>query len=306
MGGTFVVYSDKPQLVLELIGFCTGAGRKAVALAFDAAVAEECAAKGADKVLFFNSGINLPEAYCQQVAEAITGEGAEGFIVGSTVRGREMAAKVAALLNWPLASDVSRVVAGGGELEIERLTYGGAVVQQEKVRLPAVVTVPPGKFEPSSKPKAGAEVVALSAEPDGRYTLLERTRIERQGADLANADKIVCAGMGFAKKEDLKLAFDLAAVLGAEVACTRSVAEERKWLPPDVYVGISGATVKPRLYLTLGVSGQVQHIVGARDSGLIVAVDVNENAPIFSAADYGIVGDLYEVVPTLIDALKNA
>lgn len=305
MAGTFVVYSDKTAIAIELIGFCRGSGKRAVALAFDAAAAQEYAARGAERVLLIECGQNLPEAYAKAVAGVLEREGAEGFIVGSTVRGREMAARVAGYLKWPLVSDVSKLVCEEKELVTERPAYGGAVVQHERVKLPAVVTVPAGKFEPAATSGAGAEVVTLEAQPDERTVLLERASVEKQGADLGSAEKIVCAGMGFAKKEDLKLAFDLAAVIGAEVGCSRSVAEERNWLPTDVYIGISGATVKPRLYLSIGVSGQVQHVVGIRDSRVIAAIDLNENAPIFKAADYGIVGDLYEVVPALIEALKN-
>jgi electron transfer flavoprotein alpha subunit len=112
--------------------------------------------------------------------------------------------------------------------------------------------------------------------------------------------------MGLDKKEDLSMIQELANCLSAEIGCTRGVAEERHWLPVEQYIGISGAVIRPKLYLCLGVSGQVQHVVGVRDAKLIVAVDINEKAPIFRSADYGIVGDMYEVVPLLVQALKNA
>jgi electron transfer flavoprotein alpha subunit len=108
------------------------------------------------------------------------------------------------------------------------------------------------------------------------------------------------------KKEDIDLARQLAQALGGEVGCSRPIAEELQWLPEEVYIGISGKKVKPALYLGIGVSGQVQHITGIRDSKVIFAINKDENAPIFEAADYGIVGDLYSVVPMLIDELKAA
>jgi electron transfer flavoprotein alpha subunit len=116
---------------------------------------------------------------------------------------------------------------------------------------------------------------------------------------------LVSVGRGFRKKEDLKLAEDLAGALKAEISCTRGIAEDEHWLPIARYIGISGQTVKPDLYLAVGLSGQVQHMVGCRESKVIVAVDSNESAPIFESADYGIVGDLYEVLPLLTAAVKK-
>ena len=131
------------------------------------------------------------------------------------------------------------------------------------------------------------------------------TPISAEGVDISAATKLVSVGRGFRKQEDLKLAEELAASLKAELACTRGVAEDEHWLPIARYVGISGQTVKPELYLAAGLSGQVQHMVGCRESKVIVAVNNDERAPIFEAADYGIVGDLYEVLPLLTAALKN-
>ncbi|WP_258359838.1 electron transfer flavoprotein subunit alpha/FixB family protein [Moorella sulfitireducens] len=306
MAGTFVIYADKPAVACELISFSISAGKKACVVTFDAGTARRFARSGAGKVLVLEGENRLLENYARALAGVVAQEGAEAFVAGSTVRGRELAARVAGYLDWPLISDVSSVRYEDGAFITERLMYGGAVVRKEKAPVPAVLTIPGGKFEPPAEGEEEAEIVTLDLQPDTRISLVERSPLDKRGVDLSAAEKIVCAGMGFAKKEDLALAGELAQVLGAEIGCSRGVAEERKWLPADAYIGISGATVKPRLYLSLGVSGQVQHVVGIRDSKLIVAVDINENAPIFRAADYGIVGDLYEVVPLLIRALQSA
>jgi electron transfer flavoprotein alpha subunit len=136
--------------------------------------------------------------------------------------------------------------------------------------------------------------------------VVSRAPKQRGSVDITGAKKNVCVGRGLAKKEDIGIARELAQVLGGEVGCSRPVAEELQWLPEEVYLGISGKTVKPLLYLSLGVSGQVQHITGIRDSKVIFAINRDENAPIFDAADFGIVGDLYQVVPRLIEELKTA
>ena len=124
--------------------------------------------------------------------------------------------------------------------------------------------------------------------------------------DITEAKIVVCVGRGVEKKEDVELARELARVLGGEVGCSRPVAEELHWLPEEVYLGISGKKIKPDLYVGVGVSGQIQHVTGIRDTKVIFAINKDENAPIFDAADYGIVGDLYQVVPKLIQELKSA
>ncbi|MGI9953141.1 electron transfer flavoprotein subunit alpha/FixB family protein [Moorellaceae bacterium AZ2] len=306
MNGTYFVFADKPAIANELISFAASAGKRVCALALVDGPAQSYIHYGAGRVLVLKGSSDIPESYAKAVATLLKEEGAEAFLVGATARGRELAAKVAGYLDWAMVSDVSSLRYGEqGELVAERLMYGGAVLQVEAVRGPAVITVPGGKFEVRADETREGEITTVKVECDPRVVLLERAPIEKQGADLAAAEKIVGVGMGFAKREDLKLAEELAQALGAEIGCSRGVAEERKWLPADMYIGISGATVRPRLYLSIGVSGQVQHIVGVRDAKVIAAVDINENAPIFQAADYGIVGDLYEIVPLLIEAVKK-
>ncbi|HEY9089752.1 MAG TPA: electron transfer flavoprotein subunit alpha/FixB family protein, partial [Anaerolineaceae bacterium] len=134
-----------------------------------------------------------------------------------------------------------------------------------------------------------------------------RERKPRAGAvtNLAGAKRVVCAGRGVGKADDLSLVNDLARALNAEVGCTRPLAEGLNWLPRERHIGISGAQVRPDLYLGVGVSGQVQHMIGMNRSKVVVAINKDKNAPIFASADYGIVGDLYAVIPALLEALKN-
>src|SRR5208337_3024588 len=186
-----------------------------------------------------------------------------------------------------------------------RLLYAGLALCDEELTLPAVVTIPPRTFlPPNAAAKAGA-IETVKVEADGRVAISDVTTHAGTGVDIAGVTKLVSVGRGFHKQEDLKLAQDLAAALKAELACSRPVAEDEHWLPIDHYVGISGHTVKPELYLAVGISGQVQHVVGARESRVIVAVNSDEHAPIFEAADYGIVGDLYDVLPLLTAAVKK-
>ena len=135
---------------------------------------------------------------------------------------------------------------------------------------------------------------------------MSRSARQRQVVDITEAKIVVCVGRGIAKPEDIALAKELAEGVRGEVGCSRPVAEELRWLPEEVYLGISGKKVKPNPYIGVGVSGQVRHVTGIRDSKIIFSINQDENAPIFEASDYGIVGDLYQVVPKLIQELKAA
>jgi electron transfer flavoprotein alpha subunit len=214
-----------------------------------------------------------------------------------------VAAYVAAKLNAGMTTDAKALKIDNGKLLAARVLYAGLAMCEEEVVLPAVATIRARTFLSPAAATAPGTVETLAVEADSRVTVTGVASIDGAGVDIAAAGKLVAVGRGFRKKEDLKLAEDLAAVLKAELACSRSVAEDEHWLPIARYVGISGQTVKPDLYLAVGLSGQVQHMVGCRESKIIVAVNTDERAPIFEAADYGIVGDLYEVLPLLTAAL---
>ncbi|NLW43680.1 MAG: electron transfer flavoprotein subunit alpha/FixB family protein [Syntrophomonadaceae bacterium] len=301
MSGVYI-FSDKNDIAAEIIGFAKSAGKDAILLVFDEQTAKVMGNSGADKIYLVNGESELVESYARSIAQLLREEGAELFAVGATPRGRDLAARVAVYLNCGMASDVSTLSCGDGQWLTQRIIYGGAVQQTEVLEGLAVVTIPGGKFEPVS---GTGEMVNITLAADRRISLEETMPIGHQGADLSAAEKVVCVGMGLEKEEDMQLAKDLAAALGAEIGCTRGIAEERHWLPAERYIGISGAVIKPKLYISMGVSGQVQHVVGIRDSQVIVGIDINEKAPIFAAADYGIVGDMYEVVPLLIKALSE-
>ncbi len=127
----------------------------------------------------------------------------------------------------------------------------------------------------------------------------------RTGGGLDRAERIVAVGRGLRRKEDLEMITSLASVLSAEIAATRPLTEDLRWLPAQVQVGMSGKTVKPKLYVACGVSGQIQHIAGMRESQIVVAINTDKDAPIFQEADYGVIGDLYTVVPALTRALRE-
>lgn len=301
MAGIYI-YSDKKNLTAELIAFSKSTGKDANVIVFNKEDVSAIKNQGADKIYVLEADSPIVENYGKAVAAFLKGETADLFVVGSTARGRDVAARVAGYLDCGMVSEISSVRYEDGKVTTERLIYGGALVQKEVLNGLSVLTVPPGICEPI---EGEAEVISVAVEVDSRIKLVETAPIVKEGADLSVADKVVCVGLGMDKEEDMQMAKDLAGVLGAEIGCSRGIAEERHWLPEEQYIGITGAKVSPQLYLGMGVSGQVQHIIGARESKVIVAVNNNEKAPIFKACDYGIVGDMYEIIPLLTQALQK-
>lgn len=308
MPGIFVFSEDTTlakQLLTPALELKQSLSQPVTALAVSDTDANDLSALGADNVITLQSGAAWPEALSEAISVLFSSAGPSVFLAGGTLRGKHVAAYVAAKLNAGMSTDAKSVKIENGKLVATRLLYAGLALCDEELSLPAVVTIPPRTFTaPNAAARAGA-VETRKVEADARVAISDRTQSAGSGVDIGEATKLVSVGRGFHKKEDLKLAEDLAAALKAELSCSRPVAEGEHWLPIERYVGISGHTVKPDLYLAVGISGQVQHMVGARESKVIVAVNNDEHAPIFENADYGIVGDLYEVLPLLTAAVRK-
>ena len=214
----------------------------------------------------------------------------------TTKNGRLAAAAIATAVKTSVLTDVTELKIEDGAVVGKRMAYGGAAFKTEKSSGTAVACVGMGVFAADGT-KAG-EVITVSAGASG-IRLVERRPRESQTANLVAAKVVVGVGRGFGKMENLQLARDLAASVGGEIGCSRPVAEEEKWLPKETYIGVSGAMIKPEVYIGCGISGQVQHMVGVSQSRIIVAINKDKNAPIFKRCDYGIVGDLNAVLPAL-------
>jgi len=226
-------------------------------------------------------------------------------LLGSTRRGRELGGRLAQRLEAGCVTDATSLVVEDGRLVAGRYNLGGATVQREAVTTPIqVIAVMPKVFAAGEAAGSAAAVTPVSlglAEPAVR--LVETKPKEGESVDLSAAPRIVGIGRGLGKREDVPLGEQLAAALGAELACTKSLADFG-WLAEDRIVGLSGAKTVPDIYIAVGISGQVQHTVGIAQAKLIAAVNTDKDAPIFAMADYGIVGDLYQVVPALVERLK--
>lgn len=221
---------------------------------------------------------------------------------------RELLARVAHNLVSPCLTDCTSLELTGGRLVVERPFLGGGYVEKLAIKkFPAFLTIQMTGRRPQIKERSIPEMVGLSrpSTEDLRMRRVAVERVERGGADLAKARIIVSVGRGFKRREDLKLAEELAQLLGAELACSRPIASDLGWMPEEKHVGLSGKWVSPQLYIAIGISGQVQHMVGVRNSRIIVAVNNDTSAPIHREADYSIPLDLYQFIPALIKVLRE-
>ena len=303
---TIFVMSDEASALSEL---CAGAGAVAArvtAILFGSeAEAAGAAGCGADRLLYCQpSDGAVPEDYAAAVAQEVKKEASALVIVNNTIRGRCLAGKLGGLLDTAVLTGVNALERSGEELVCCRMVYGGMAQRSEVFTKPyGVLTVGGGVFEAAAEP-AQAAVAPFEGLPQGGLKRIACTPKKEGGVDLVAAKRIVDVGRGLAQEADLELCRKLAAALGAEVGCSRPVAENNKWLPKSNYMGITGVQVKPELIVALGVSGQIQHIGGINKSRVIVAVNKDKSAPIFKNADFGVVGDLYKVVPALIEKLS--
>jgi electron transfer flavoprotein alpha subunit len=310
------VFAETREQTLELLNaggsLAKDLGTKLVTFAQSGELAQEYIKHGCDEVFLLQplAQDQQLESFVPVMAQAAGEEDPDVFLLGATQRGKEIAARLAARLNTGLCSGCTGFELDKEKklLQMDRLLYGGLAVQKVVCNTrPQMAAIAPRTFDPAV-PVEGKQgkVRELPANPASTVTVVKRTPKVREAVDVREAKIIVCVGRGVAKEEDVKLARELADVLGGVVGCSRPIAEELRWLPEDVYLGISGKRVKPDLYIGVGISGQIQHVTGIRDSKVIFAINRDENAPIFEASDYGIVGDLYQVVPLLIQELKVA
>lgn len=259
------------------------------------------AVPGADETF----AVELPEQGGEAVASVLAllveSEGCDVVVLPATGAYREVAALLTARLGAACAPDALFAHRTDEGVFADRLLYGGVVIATVLMQRPRVVlTGRVGLCDPTGGGAVEVEAVTGQAAP-GKVRL-SRTVLPRVG-DLTSADRIVSFGRGLRSKGDMELVENLASALDAQIGCSRPVVEDLRWLEVSHQVGLTGVTVQPDLYLAVGISGQIQHLVGMRDSKYIVAINNNPAAPIFEASDLAVVGDLYEIVPRLVDAL---
>ena len=297
---TVFVIATQKSAIAELTTGARTLGER-VLLAY---TGERSAAVNADTAYYLGDAENQSfAALIPTVLELVTKASADLVLVETSKNGRLAAAAAAAALGTSVLADAGALCTDNG-VQIKKMVYGGSSEKTEHVSGAAVVCPAAGLFKAAASEPA-AEIVDVSVPENARIRFAGRTAKVVCAANLNAADKVVGVGRGFSTEESLSLANDLAAVLSAEIGCTRPLAEEEKWLPCARYIGVSGAVIKPALYIAAGISGQVQHMVGVKDAGTIIAINKDEHAPIFANCDYGIVGDLSTVLPLLTEKLKG-
>ena len=252
-----------------------------------------------------------PDGFTAALQDAIAQLSPTHVLLPHTYQTRDFAPKLAARMDRALVTDVTAVKVAGGETAFVRPMFQGKLTADVVPLGPAphFVTFQIGAYrvDQVAKGASAAPVRALDVHVDAaaiRETPEPPFQQAKQAVDLSQAERIVSVGRGIKEQANIVIAQQLAEALGAEIAASRPICDAG-WLPMERQVGSSGQTVAPKLYLALGISGAIQHLVGMKGANTIVAINKDPDAPIFEIADYGIVGDLFEIVPAIIEAVKT-
>jgi electron transfer flavoprotein alpha subunit len=277
----------------------------------DCPVTQEIAGYDLEKVIVTKNeklGTYTPDGYADAWEQVIKATSPQFIVMSHTYQVRDFAPKVAARLGREVVGDCIRYRSENGKLVFTRRIFLGKLDADVTIGgdAPYFVTFQSGSFRGDNAAKGSAAVEAMDVTVgDIRMTPEEPFQEAKASVDLTKSEIIVAVGRGIKSQENIALAQQLADALGADLAASRPICDS-EWLPIDRQIGSSGQTVAPKLYLALGISGAIQHIVGMKNAGTIVAVNKDAEAPIFDIADYGIVGDLFEAVPVMIEEIKKA
>jgi electron transfer flavoprotein alpha subunit len=278
----------------------------------DCSLAQEIAAYDIEKVVVAkNEKLNIytPDGYADAFEQVIKATNPQYVVMAHTYQVRDFAPKVAARLGKEVLGDCIRYTNDGGNLVFTRRIFLGKLDADMTIEgdAPYFVSFQSGAFRGDNAAKGGSaqtetvdvEVGEIRMKPE------EPFQEAKASVDLTKSGIIVAVGRGIKSQENIAVAQALADALGADLAASRPICDA-EWLPIDRQIGSSGQTVAPKVYIALGISGAIQHIVGMKNAGTIVAINKDGEAPIFDIADYGIVGDLFEAVPVLIEEIKKA
>ena len=277
----------------------------------DCGLANEIAGYALDRVIVATNpklGTYTPDGYADAWAEVIKTEKPAYVVMAHTYQVRDFAPKVAARFGTELVGDCIRYSNESGRLTFTRRIFLGKLDADVTVEGDGTkfITFQSGSFRGDSAERGTASIENVAVVVgDLRMQPEEPFQEAKAAVDLSKSEIIIAVGRGIKSQENLVVAQQLADALGADVAASRPICDS-EWLPIDRQIGSSGQTVAPKLYIALGISGAIQHIVGMKNSGTIVAINKDAEAPIFDIADYGIVGDLFDAVPVLVEEIKKA
>ncbi|MBI4051120.1 MAG: electron transfer flavoprotein subunit alpha/FixB family protein [Elusimicrobia bacterium] len=278
-------------------------------------LAQELVDRGAQKVYVYESPLFehfLDESYALALKDLILKEKPNKFLIPASTIGRSLASRLAVMLGTGSLADVSElsIDKATGSLQAIRSSHGGGLLSTVlcKTHRPEVVTVRPMVFPKAEKaPGRSGNVLKLETDPEkfkSRVRFVKFVPEESGVQDIASAEKIVSGGRGLGNPQGFELIREFAKILGAAVGASRATVDAG-WIPYRHQVGLTGRTVRPKLYIACGISGQIQHLAGMSSSDLIVAVNTDPEAPLMKLATYSVEGDLYQVIPAVINEIKR-
>ncbi len=290
-----LMFSDEPKNIKEMLTYFSN-DMEVTAISVEDALVKKY---GAEKIYFYKDGFsdNISNAI-QKLVDLIK---PDYIFISSTILGREIAGILSSKLNEQCISEIFSFKLGK-MATTKRYLYGGKTVLEEESNC-KLFTVSPGLAE-AVETNNESKSENLTLEPT-KYRLIERKEKKSGDSDIAEAKIIVSIGRGVGSKENIDKIMPLVNMLNAKLAGSRPVCLDYKWLTEDQQIGLSGKKVRPDIYIALGISGQIQHIAGIRGAKTIIAINKDESAPIFEECDYGIVGDLFKIVPALVDKINN-
>ncbi len=307
---TVLIFSNNPQSFTDAIGFLEVLKQKGlnvdkiIGVTSNSANIEDIKKLGFQELYLYDSK-STDDQIAKGLYQLVKKYSPNIILSSSSKTNNSILAYLSGLLSLPMLTEISDLLnATSDTLILSRSVLAGRANSIESVKLPAIITITPKKFTPSNS--TATNNIKLDNLPlqDTTVKIVEVMPKKREGVKIEDAEIVVGVGRGFKSKDDLKLAFELASLLGGEVGCSRPIAADLRWLPEDRWIGISMKKIRPKLYIAVGISGAPQHM-SAVDAKIIVAINKDKNAPIFSYADYGIVADLYQFLPILIDKLKK-
>ena len=298
----WIVVAEQPT-VSNLIAVARSLGGPVGAVvAGPRSVAETVAAGGVDRVVWCSAPDDVPaEASALAVADTVAADPPRVVLAGRNPGERVLLGAAAARLGAAVLTGARSVSFDGEKTIVVNAVYGDIAEETVAISGPAALLLDGGSVP--SPADGSAPIEEVSGTPLG-LKVIETSTHSFEEVDLNSADRVIGVGRGLKAKGDLAAIEELAHAVQAEIACSRPVAEGLNWMGKDRYIGSSGARISPRLYVAVGISGQLQHMVGVTGAETIVAINSDPNAAVFKQADYGLVGDLYQLVPAITAALK--
>lgn len=299
MTNTWIIVADDARIA-NLVSTARAIGGELTAAVIGSRELAQEVAAGVDRAVWLGDTGEAPAESLAVQATRLVEQARPDVVLGAARDAeRVLLGAIAAGLKAPLLTMPREITVADGVVTVSHAIFGGIAEETVAVHGTVAVMLDGGGSLPAGQGVVEEAVAVVPA----TMKVLATSAADTAQVDLGRAKRIVSVGRGLRSQEDLSLIEQLATALGAEVACSRPIAEALGWLSTDRYIGVTGQHVAPQLYVAVGISGQLQHVVGSRAAGTVVVVNSDENAPYFAEADYGIVGNLYDVVPALIAAL---